>query len=203
MASTSVSRSPNSTAANKPSFQFDVSKVAGNASVEIKERIGNIKEFFSKFVPEQYRDTPFFGRAIQDRFEITEVSVLRKPDEPSKLEGRVVVELDVEEDMINGGGNIHGGCSAWLVDMCSSLAMSAVNLTKEGKDYPSVSQAINMIYHSPASVGDRLRLINTSMSMGKRTTSARTEIWNVTHHRLVASGTHVKMMPSPPPKANL
>ena len=53
-------------------------------------------------------------------------------------------------DMINGGGNIHGGCSAFLVDVCSSLSLSALSLVTEGKEYLSVSQAINMIYHSPA-----------------------------------------------------
>ncbi|TFK24722.1 hypothetical protein FA15DRAFT_669292 [Coprinopsis marcescibilis] len=182
---------------------FDVSKVAGNASPEIKERISNLHKFLHTFVPAQYKDVAFFGRSIQERFVVTEVSVLEKKDEPSKLEGRVVVELDVNEEMINGGGNIHGGCSAFLVDMCSSLAISTLGLATEGTQYPTVSQAINMIYHSPAAVGDRLRLVNTSMTLGNRAQSARTEIWNVTHSRLVASGTHIKMKPSAPPKANL
>ena len=76
--------------------------------------------------------------------------------------------------------------------------------------------------------GDRIRLVNTTLTVGSRVESVRTEasiiyffylqvspikyfcfpwadikIWNVTHHRLVASGVHVKMPPSQPLKAAL
>ena len=78
--------------------------------------------------------------------------------------------------------------------------------------------------------GDRLRLVNTTLTMpvGSRVETVRTEasvfylyfslvqvltnnllfpgdikMWNVTHHRLVASGVHVKMPYSRPPKAAL
>ncbi|KAN0097144.1 hypothetical protein V8E55_001590 [Tylopilus felleus] len=42
-------------------------------------------------------------------------------------------------------------------------------------------------------MGDRLRLINTSTTVGARVWSSRIEIWDVTHHWLVASATQVKM----------
>src|ERR1700761_1357756 len=63
--------------------------------------------------------------------------------------------------------------------------------------------------------GDKLRIVNTSIAIGARALSARAEacsnipllllsltyeaeqIWNVTKHRLVASGVHIKMQPSP------
>ena len=81
--------------------------------------------------------------------------------------------------------------------------------------------------------GDRIRLVNTTLTVGSRVESMQTEasiyfifilspsfddqlptplfffsladikIWNVTHHRLVASGVHIKMRPSQPPKAAL
>ncbi|TFK20886.1 hypothetical protein FA15DRAFT_673061 [Coprinopsis marcescibilis] len=179
--------------------RYDSSKVAGNAPPEIKEFIANAKEYNWTYDHPRYRDQPYFGKGIQNKFQVTEVSVLNKADEEKKLEGRVVVELIVGEDMINGSGNIHGGCSAFLVDMCSSMAISTLKLATTGKDDLIVSQAINMIYHSPAAVGDKLRIVNTSVTVGNRAQSARTEIWNATHNRLVASGTHVTMCPSPPP----
>ena len=67
---------------------------------------------------------------------VVEISLNRKAEEEKKLEARLVVELDVTEgqyihpiqmlkklfivfvlDMLNGAGNIHGGCSAFLVDV--------------------------------------------------------------------------------------
>jgi hypothetical protein len=71
--------------------------------------------------------------------------------------------------------------------------------------------------------------VNTTLTVGSRVESVRTEasivfifilfhlqvstdlffggpllkIWNVTHHRLVASGVHIKMPPSQPIKAAL
>jgi len=68
---------------------------------------------------------------------------------------------------------------------------------------PSVSQALNIIYHSPAAIGDRIRIVNTTLTVGSRVESVRTEIWNVAHHRLVASAVLVKMPASGPPKAVL
>lgn len=199
--SSTTTPSSSSSSSSKP----DVSHIRGNAPTEIKERLSNIKAYFRSFAPTKFQDLPnTFGKSISNRFAVTEISILSKVDEESKLEGKVVVEIEVDEEMINGAGNIHGGCSAFLVDVCSSLSISALSLATVGKEQPSVSQAINMIYHSPATLGDKLRIVNTSMTLGNRTQSCRTEIWNSTHHRLVASGTHVKMMPSPPPqRANL
>ncbi|KAF9562480.1 hypothetical protein CPC08DRAFT_706687 [Agrocybe pediades] len=182
---------------------FDVSQVAGNASDEIKMILGNPKAFYASFRKPGERELNVFGKSIQERMVVTELSVLHKAEEPAKLEGRAVLEIDVTEDMLNGGGNIHGGCSAYLIDMASSFALSLLIMHELGAGtvYPSVSQALNVVYHSPAGVGERLRLVNTTMTIGRRAESVRTEIWNVTHHRLVASGVHIKMMPSQPKAA--
>ncbi|RXW23099.1 hypothetical protein EST38_g2738 [Candolleomyces aberdarensis] len=188
-----------------PDSSFDVSKVAGNVPLAVKHRLGNLKAYFDSWIdPRFFKDPSYvFGRSVVDNFRVTEVSVYKTVNEESKLEGKVIIELEVTREMINGAGNIHGGCSAFLVDICSSLAVSALTLATEGKEYLTVSQAINMIYHSPADLGDTIRLVNTSVTVGGRTHTCRTEIWNATHRRLVASGTHVKMKPSLAPKANL
>ncbi|KAF8163831.1 HotDog domain-containing protein [Crassisporium funariophilum] len=174
---------------------FDISRITGNATDNTKRNLGDPGSFFQNRRPEEIR-APIFGESIQRRLKVTEISVNKKPEEDKKLEGRVVMELDVEEDMLNGGGNIHGGCSAFLVDVCSTLALAALSLESNGDLYPSVSQSLNIVYHSPAQMGDKLRLVNTTLTLGARAHSARTEIWNVTHHRLVVSGTHIKMAPS-------
>ncbi|KAF8967449.1 HotDog domain-containing protein [Flammula alnicola] len=178
---------------------LDISHIAGNAADEVKQTLGD--PVFLNRRPDGVR-SPMFGESIQRRMKVTEISINKKAEEERKLEARLVIELDVAEDMLNGGGNIHGGCSAFLVDLCSSLALMALSMATTGDLYPSVSQSLNIVYHSPAQLGDKLRVVNTTLTLGARAHSARTEIWNETHHRLVVSGTHVKMMPSMP-KSNL
>ncbi|KAH9482185.1 Acyl-coenzyme A thioesterase 13 [Psilocybe cubensis] len=182
---------------------IDTSKIAGNGSDEIKQLLGDIGEFFhSRRAPGM--TTSGFGEAIQKRLRLTEISFNKKAEEERKMEARVVMETEVHEDMLNGGGNIHGGCSAFLVDTCSSLALLAMVKETQGVLVATVSQSLNLVYHSPAQLGDTLRIVNTTLTVGARAHSVRTEIWNVTHHRLVVSGTHVKMVPSlPKPKSNL
>jgi len=174
----------------------DVSRITGNASDDIKRFLDSVLTN-----PRKER-SPTFAESIQRRLQVTEVSINKKAEEERKTEARVVLELEVSEDMLNGGGNIHGGCSAFLVDTCSTLALIALGIANTGEISPSVSQSLNIVYHSPAQLGDKLRLVNTTLTIGARAQSARTEIWNVMHHRLVVSGTHVKMAPSIP-KSNM
>ncbi|KAJ7145850.1 HotDog domain-containing protein [Mycena epipterygia] len=163
-------------------------QISGNADDGVKEFLSNLSNSFGK----RFNQKPAFGNSILARMVVTEASVNKKAEEPLKEEGRVVCELIVTEDMLNGGGNVHGGCSAYLIDMCSTLALIVVH---QGMN---VSQSLNIVYHSPAGLGEKLRIVNTTMTVGARAVSARTEIWNATHHRLVASGVHIKMQPSAP-----
>ncbi|TDL18590.1 hypothetical protein BD410DRAFT_793126 [Rickenella mellea] len=167
----------------------DVSHIAGNASDDLKGHVLAMQRLFMG-------DGTAFGDSIGRRVKVAEVSVRKKADEPEKLEGRVVCEIIVTKDMVNGGGNIHGACSAYLVDLCSLLPLCALSLATSGSGSGGVSQAINMLYHSPARIGDHLRMISTTLTIGTRISSSRCEIWNVNHHRLVASGVQVKMEPS-------
>lgn len=43
----------------------------------------------------------------------------------SAEEGRVKVEIDVSEELINPFGFLHGGCTATLVDMVTTAALAA------------------------------------------------------------------------------
>ncbi|KAJ6468961.1 HotDog domain-containing protein [Mycena vulgaris] len=162
--------------------------ISGNVAEEMKAALSDLPTTFGT----RSFDKPIFGDSIFKRMQVTHASVNNKAEEPLKKEGRVVCELVVTEDMLNGGGNVHGGCSAFLIDMCSTLSLIVFN------GGPSVSQSLNIVYHSPAGLGEKLRIVNTTMTVGARAMSARTEIWNDTHHRLVASGVHIKMQPSAP-----
>jgi acyl-coenzyme A thioesterase 13 len=180
---------------------FDIAHITGNASDEIKRTAGNPAYFFTYLRSHKVK-SPIFGSSILNRLKVTEISINKKQEEESKLEARIVLEIDVTEEMLNGGGSVHGGCFAFLVDLCSSIALLVLTKQTTGKAYPSVSQSLNIVYHSPAALGERLRIVNTTMTLGARAQSARTEIWNATHRRLAVSGTHITMNPSTP-KANL
>uniref|UniRef100_A0A0W0GA83 Uncharacterized protein n=1 Tax=Moniliophthora roreri TaxID=221103 RepID=A0A0W0GA83_MONRR len=65
-----------------------------------------------------------FGHDIISRMVVTEVSVNKKQEEPLKQEGRVVVKMKVEQDMVHGGLRIHGGCLAFIIDMSVPLIHS-------------------------------------------------------------------------------
>ena len=74
--------------------EFNILQVAGNAPDDIKLRLGNVPRFLhgSK---RQLLNT--FGKDIELRLKLTELSIISKAEEPNKLEGRAVLEIDVAE----------------------------------------------------------------------------------------------------------
>jgi hypothetical protein len=77
--------------------EIDISQIAGNAPDNIKLRIGNIPHNLKKNQPTSKPELNSFGRAIELRMKLTELSIINKVEEPKKLEGRAVFELDVVE----------------------------------------------------------------------------------------------------------
>ncbi|KAJ6545190.1 hypothetical protein B0H19DRAFT_955602 [Mycena capillaripes] len=154
-------------------------KITGNADENFKQAMLDLPSFID------LTGRSRFGDSIIQGLVVTHASVDKIADEPLKTEWKVICELVVTE----GGMN-------WLTQFsrCSTLVLMACG------HYVHVSQSLNIVYHSPATLGEKLRIINTTMTIGRRTMTTRTEIWNVTKHRLVASGVHIKMVPSPSPK---
>ncbi|ESK86581.1 hypothetical protein Moror_9764 [Moniliophthora roreri MCA 2997] len=169
--------------------------VGGNAPDYIKRQLGRT-EAIEAFHAEKGKHVGF-SRDIFTRMIVEDISILS----PEAGEGqgkevvRVTCALDVSSDMTNNTHHLHGGCSAYLVDMCTNIAVLAHQMYKR-ESTSSVSQCINTVYHSPASIGEKLRIVSTTMTLGSRTMTARTEIWNATKHRLCVSGTQIKMSPS-------
>ncbi|KAJ6542641.1 HotDog domain-containing protein [Mycena capillaripes] len=163
-------------------------RIAGDIDEHAKKSFSDLSHLWGRQPTQKSKGE--FGNSIYENLVLTHASVQNNPEEPLKKEARVVCGIVVAEDMLNGGGNIHGGCSAYLIDLCSSFCFM---ILQRGMH---VSQSLNIVHHSPATLGEKLRIINTTMTVGTRVMSARTEIWNATQHRLVASGVHIKMRPS-------
>ncbi|KAF7373385.1 Acyl-coenzyme A thioesterase 13 [Mycena sanguinolenta] len=143
--------------------------ITGNVDSATKELFSDVTQIFGLNRSEK----PGFGDSVARGLVVVHASVDNKAEEPLKQEGRVVCELTVTEEMLNGGGNIHGGCSAFLIDMCSTLSIMALTSKMN-----HVSQSLNIVYHSPATLGEKLRIVNTTMTVGARAMSARTEACN-------------------------
>jgi len=133
-----------------------------------------------------------FGQTALQRLLATEMYLRRKAEEPKKWECEVVCEITVAPDMTNFGGTLHGGCVAFLVDNCTSLALSLLQ-AHLGKSPVIVSQTLNLLYHAPAPEGVNLKIVSQTIASGSRITSARCEIYDTTNNRLVATGVHAKM----------
>jgi len=167
------------------------SRIKGNLSPKLKQQLeAGIYGIMAR--------SDVYGASIGKRVVVTEASIVPKAEEASRTEARVVCELTVEEDMLNPGGRLHGACAAYLIDSCSTLVFVASG--RSG----GVTQSLDLVFHAPAAPGSKLRIVNTSMAVGARIMSSRTEIWDDTTKRLCVTGIHVKMEPSPPKsKSNL
>ncbi|KAF7378161.1 4HBT domain-containing protein [Mycena sanguinolenta] len=163
--------------------------ISGNLDTDILEVFQDIPHYFG-MNRRADEGSPAFGDSIIARLVVTHASVEKAEDHLDR-EGKLVCELTVTEDMLNGRGTVHGGCSALLVDVCSSLALFVLQ-----PEIPSVSSSMNVVYHSPATVGETLRIVNSTIAVGARAMSARTEIWSATKNRLVASAIQIMVQPS-------
>ncbi|KAG2143627.1 HotDog domain-containing protein [Suillus clintonianus] len=182
----------------KPESNVDTSQVKGNVSPEVKHAL------LSSLVQPSHalRSTgkPFRGFKAEfvSRMQLAEASVLSKAEEPEQLEGRTVFEVIVDEDMFNDFGTMHGGCLAMIIDICSSMPVYVLGASTSAYGVFGIQQSLNIVYHSPAVQGDKLRIVSTTLTLGSRACPGRCEVWNVTRHRLVASAVHTNMVPSKP-----
>lgn len=74
---------------------MDASTIPGNASQSLKQSLVDLISVEAKL--NKARGTRGFEPQIASRIEWTDISILPKPDEPLKLEGRVVGEITVQE----------------------------------------------------------------------------------------------------------
>lgn len=187
-----------------PLAMIDTTSISGNAPNDVKVFIsqmfdGSKEANFAKG----------FARDIAKLLVFEEISVNKNPEEPAKLDGRVVCRVVVDDGLsiitfkvsvqkvgyivfLNAGASVHGGCIAFLVllvrsdsqrilirqqiDICSTLALMAQTMVATGTPLMSVSQSLNIVYHSPAVKGDELRIVNSTVSVGSRVLTVRTEV---------------------------
>ncbi|KAG9078706.1 hypothetical protein FS749_009230 [Ceratobasidium sp. UAMH 11750] len=165
-----------------------INDIKGNAPDDQKQLCVDVLDFYAEM-------DDHFAYSVGKRLRIEEVSIGETVN--GKSRSSVVCSIAVKGDMLNLLGTLHGGCTAFLVDLCTSIALSIS--PKELKDpdnwwgKTSVSQALNVVYHSPARAGSTLKILSETVVAGGRAGTIRCEIWDSTNNILVATGTHTKM----------
>lgn len=182
---------------NQPEDNVDTSQVKGNVSPEVKLAMLDSLAQPSHVLRTTGKPFRGFKAEFVSRMQLAEASVLSKAEDPDKLEGRVVFEVTVDEDMLNEVGTVHGGCLAMIIEICSPMPIYILRAST-GSTYGvfGVQQSLNIVFHSPGMPGDKLRIVSTTLTLGSRARSGRCEVWSVTRRRLVASAGYINMVPS-------
>jgi len=162
---------------------LDVNHVKGNISLEDKNLNCKVLKYF---VGTGNR----FGVDIGKRLKTTDINVYKGAG--GALEAQLVLEIDVTEDMCNVYGTMHGACAALLVDLGASGPLIAVGIAT-GTDTSGMSQTMDLIFHNAPRLGSKLRIVSTSVTVGGRLKTGRTEIWDKSGDKLYVSGTHSKV----------
>ncbi|TFK71131.1 hypothetical protein BDN72DRAFT_765498 [Pluteus cervinus] len=171
--------------ASLPDYGDDVSSIRGNAPDYVKQL--NSNTYFSYGVG----DEDCFGHKVGKSVRFVEVNVDRQLERQGRMEATTIAEVVVSKHMLNGAGMLHGGCVAYLIDNTPLVVLGLLqNVNGVG-----VTQAMNVLFHSPAALGTSLRIISTSISLGGRVMSSRCEIVNKDTGRVIASAFLNKMQP--------
>ncbi|KAG2172145.1 hypothetical protein INT44_006614 [Umbelopsis vinacea] len=88
-------------------------------------------------------------------------------------------------------GNLHGGCVATLIDLCSSMAILVSGEKMTAWRSPGISTELAVSYIAGAPEGAKLRVENELLRSGKTLANLYTKVYNE-DGRLCYSGTHTK-----------
>uniref|UniRef100_A0A3B4BIE3 Acyl-coenzyme A thioesterase 13 n=1 Tax=Periophthalmus magnuspinnatus TaxID=409849 RepID=A0A3B4BIE3_9GOBI len=121
-------------------------------------------------------DTPGFDRVL---------NVL------SASPGKVVCEMQVAEEHTNRGGTLHGGMTATLVDVISTLA-----IMYSERSAPGVSVDMNITYMNAAKVGEDVLITAQVLKQGKTLAFATVDLTNKASGKIIAQGRHTKHLGS-------
>ncbi|XP_026155672.1 acyl-coenzyme A thioesterase 13 [Mastacembelus armatus] len=117
--------------------------------------------------------------------------VLSKMDVLSTSPGKVVCEMRVEEEHTNRGGTLHGGLTATLVDIVSTMA-----IMNSERGAPGVSVDMNITYTNAAKIGEDVLITAQVLKRGRTLAFATVDLTNKDTGKLIAQGRHTKHLGS-------
>ncbi|XP_061598443.1 acyl-coenzyme A thioesterase 13 [Cololabis saira] len=117
--------------------------------------------------------------------------VLTKVDLLSAAPGKVVCGMRVEEEHTNRFGTLHGGLTATLVDVVSTVA---IMYSERGT--PGVSVDMNITYMSAAKLGEDVLITAQVLKQGRSLAFATVDLTSKATGKLLAQGRHTKHLGS-------
>jgi len=167
--------------------------ISGNVSRDAKA--GILKTLYS-----MGDETEQFGREAARGLKV--VSVNSNPQPMGKKKEVVLVcEIIVEKSMCNVLSILHGGCTATIFDIATSLPVPLLMDYADDWVLTGVTSSLSLNYFLPGIAGERLRLVCTTKSGSRRAVTVVGELWS--SKGLVASAVHVKMARSAKPQPKL
>ncbi|TWW65694.1 acyl-coenzyme A thioesterase 13 [Takifugu flavidus] len=116
---------------------------------------------------------------------------LSKVDVLSTSAGKVVCGMRVEEEHTNKGGTLHGGLTATLVDVISTLA-----IMNSERGAPGVSVDMNITYMNAAKIGEDVLITAQVLKQGRTLAFATVDLTSKVTGKLIAQGRHTKHLGS-------
>merc|ERR1719397_2047032 len=101
--------------------------------------------------------------------------------------GHLALSFLVSKEHTNLSGNLHGGCSAQLVDNVTTMALM---IEDGGK--PGVSVDMNINYLKGATVGQEVLVTAKTLKVGRTLAFTQCEITNKKTGALLVKGSHTK-----------
>uniref|UniRef100_A0A8D3A6L3 Acyl-coenzyme A thioesterase 13 n=3 Tax=Scophthalmus maximus TaxID=52904 RepID=A0A8D3A6L3_SCOMX len=117
--------------------------------------------------------------------------VLSKVDVLSAIPGKVVCEMRVEEEHTNRLGTLHGGMTATLVDVISTVA-----IMHSERGSPGVSVDMNITYMNAAKLGEDVVITAQVLKQGRTLAFATVDLTSKATGKLIAQGRHTKHLGS-------
>ncbi|XP_075995228.1 acyl-coenzyme A thioesterase 13 [Genypterus blacodes] len=117
--------------------------------------------------------------------------VMGKVDVVSASPGKVVCQMRVDEEHLNRGGTLHGGMTATLVDIVSTMA---IMYSERGA--PGVSVDMNITYMNAAKVGEDVLITAQVLKQGRNLAFATVDLSNKATGKLLAQGRQTKHLGS-------
>lgn len=117
--------------------------------------------------------------------------VLNKVDVLSAVPGKVVCAMQVGEEHTNRMGTLHGGMTATLVDVISTLA-----IMYSEKGVPGVSVDMNITYMNAAKIGEDVLITAQVLKQGRSLAFATVDLTNKATGKIIAQGRHTKHLGS-------
>ncbi|RPB21722.1 Thioesterase/thiol ester dehydrase-isomerase [Terfezia boudieri ATCC MYA-4762] len=151
-----------------------------------------VQAFLNNIGPPQNQG--FESEILKANLTLVSATVTPTPSGPTSI---CVFSLLVTPSLCNRMGNLHGGATALIVDVTTTLALAPI--ARPGFwQYAGVSRTLSVTYLRPAPMGRRVRVVAEVVQAGRTICTLKARVEDEETGRLLSVAEHGKMMIDPP-----